>query len=464
MDTEDLHLVEMLANLAEANEEEKIVDNDSVLGSQYSTYSNQIKEDNEDDDVEDLNITSLDLDSLSSWNSVFEGPSQSSVSEMENKNAEGNKEAAGTVENNTEDALLNFPQYDGSTDLLLNNEKELSRKSDTTEISKDKSPRKELLNKIITSSRLNFTNIQKRSDFLQKVIGFEFNLNEGIKRKICEILYERYSSRFIAFNAELFSNNAHNCMVNVKLRQNQTREFKSKRRKATQAFKPNSRCPRSKNMLDICKFDHQDLDVYDLEGIELVLSSGDYTNLKHIVNESCSNRISCGDSRSVDLKVPALDGNTIDSSSDSELDQDLTIDRQEKRICVYKSCRKSKKSEDNVVNASLKKRRLELDDPELESPHKRRNTNSLQDESHYTPTKSRTVRSPRSLSGKYTPLDVRVLSPKTDRNGSSGNDPGSSKTYSASTCTTPRRASRQLRMNLLREKVSGLSPDVKQGK
>ncbi|XP_076686257.1 DNA polymerase zeta catalytic subunit isoform X1 [Andrena cerasifolii] len=462
LDTEDLHLVEMLANLAEANLEEKIVDNDSVLGSQCSTYSNEVKEDNEDDDVEDLNITSLDLDSLSSWNSVSKGPSQSSVSEMENKYAECNKETAGTVENNTEDALLNFPQYDGSTDLLLNNGKEFSRKSDTTEISKEKSLCKELLNKNIISSQLNFTNILKRSDFLQKVIGFEFILNEGIKRKIYEILYERYSSKFIAFNAELFSKNAHNCIVNVKLRQNQTREFKSKRRKATQAFKQNSLYPRSKNMLNTCKLDHKDLDVYDLEGIELALSSGDYTNLKHIVNESCSNRISCGDSLSVELKVPALDGNTIESSSDSELDQDLTIDRQERRICVYKSCTKSKKNEENVVNVSLKKRRLEFDHPELESPHKRRNTNSLQDESDYTPTKSRTVRSPRSLSGKYTPLDVRILSPKADRNASLGNDPGSSRTYSASPCTTPSRASRQLRMNLLREKVFGLSPDVKQ--
>ncbi|KZC10783.1 DNA polymerase zeta catalytic subunit, partial [Dufourea novaeangliae] len=108
LDTDDMQLVEMLVNLAESNEDDIIVDDDSVLASQYSALSNEIKEDNEDEEIEDLNITSLDLDSLSSWNTVSKTASQSSTTEITN-----GKEKSAVLENDTEDiSLLNFPQFD----------------------------------------------------------------------------------------------------------------------------------------------------------------------------------------------------------------------------------------------------------------------------------------------------------------------------------------------------------------
>ncbi|KYM99710.1 DNA polymerase zeta catalytic subunit [Cyphomyrmex costatus] len=70
MDADDIQLVDMLANLAEENEITSNVDNDSVLGSQYSMFSERLKDDPEEEEVDDLNITSFDLD-LSSWESMY---------------------------------------------------------------------------------------------------------------------------------------------------------------------------------------------------------------------------------------------------------------------------------------------------------------------------------------------------------------------------------------------------------
>ncbi|KOC60944.1 DNA polymerase zeta catalytic subunit [Habropoda laboriosa] len=288
-DSEDMHLVEILAALAKENEEEIIVDNDSMLGSQFSTFSTQIKEDNEDDEIEDLNITSLDLNTFSSWNSVTNAASQSRISEIENKKSEDDKEKNYTLEHNVEDfSLIDVPQYDGP----------------------------------ITENSTN-------------LIG----------------------------------------------------------------------CAKS------------------------------HVTINNVLSK---------------LNVPSFDGNTVDSSSDSELDSDISINREEKRICIYKSCTKSK-SEENVVNISLKKRKLEFEESNLQSPHKRHNTNvvSLQDKSHHTPTKVKTPQSPRCLSKKYSPLNVKIISPKPDRDTENNGFCNSKSTYA-----TPKRNSQQLRMNLFREKIS----------
>lgn len=453
-----MHLVEILANLAEANEEESIVDNDSMLGSQYSTYDNEIKEDNEDDEVEDLNITSLDLGTLSSWNSISKDPSQSSTSEIENKNVENVKKMIDTAENNTEDtSLLNFPQYDGVNDLCLNGE--VVRKCYITERNKQK----KLRNKLNKKLQLMYNKNEVPNNFLQKGITFELNLHgtSNARRKLYQALCERYFIKITAFNINLFSN-INNCIKNIHLHKNQIREFKSKRRRVVEVVKQNA--SRSRNMLNVCNLDHRDLDVYDVDEIELTLSAVDYTDLKQTIRFSKSH--STINDPLMELKVPALDGNTVDSSSDSEIDQDITINREEKRICVYKSCTKSN-NDGKVINASFLKRKLQSQDTGFESPTKRRNVNSdsVQNESHYTPTKTRNVQSPKVR--KYSPLNVKILSPKADRNiegnGSSRRDPCSSTSDCTFVCTTPKRDNHRLRLNLLREKVSGLPSEKKQG-
>ncbi|XP_076234619.1 DNA polymerase zeta catalytic subunit [Calliopsis andreniformis] len=435
LDTEDMHLVEMLADLAEANEEENIVDNDSMLGSQYSIYSNQIKEDNEEEEVEDLNITSLDLDSLSSWNSAV--PSQSSTTEIENKNVENPVETVDTVEHNAETtSLLNFPQYDGQDDSCLNG-MEVSRKSTNITMVKKRKVCKGLEPKSI----------------MHLLHIFQSNLHKmsNVRKKLYQSLCEHYFLKFISKNF----------IVDIKFHRNQTREFKSKRRRVVRVTKQNVLYPG--NTLNIHKLDHKNLDVYDIDEIELTLSAADYRSLER---KSCFNETrSIVNTPLTDLNVPALDGNTVDSASDSELDQDVTINREEKRICIYKSCTKPK-NEENVVNASFTKRKRKCEDTDLESPYKRRNIDSdtAQNES-CTPTKARNQQSPRSL-GKYSPLNVIILSPKSDRNterNSLRDEPCSSKLDCSSMCTTPRRSKHQLRVNLLREKVLGSPSQTKQG-
>ncbi|XP_015432671.1 PREDICTED: DNA polymerase zeta catalytic subunit [Dufourea novaeangliae] len=370
MDTDDMQLVEMLVNLAESNEDDIIVDDDSVLASQYSALSNEIKEDNEDEEIEDLNITSLDLDSLSSWNTVSKTASQSSTTEITN-----GKEKSAVLENDTEDiSLLNFPQFDGSYDLFLENEKQLQRKPLIHTIEQQK---------------------------------------------------------------------------------------KSKRRKGMQAVKRDLFHTYSRNAFNAIDWNHQDLDVYDLDELDHALSFVDHSNSLYTTDYDESRFTSYN--LSMKPKIPAFDGNAVDSSSDSELDQDITIDREEKRICVYKSCGKSK-NEQNIVNVSFKKRKLEFEDTSLQSPQKHRHisSESSQSESHRTPTKVRGLQSPRSLSGRYSPLNVTVISPKAKINSvtkdSSRNEPCSSK----SLLDTPKRNRDHLRMNLLREKIRGLPSGMKQ--
>ncbi|XP_076754833.1 DNA polymerase zeta catalytic subunit [Xylocopa sonorina] len=359
LDSEDMHLVEILANLAEENEEDNIIDNDSILGSQFSILSKQIKEDDEDDDdddneAENLNITSLDLNSLSSWNSVTGPASQLSMPEIEIKGLDDCKQTDCETESNVEDipSSMDFPQYDGPCDLIIKTDK----------------------NYITKSKRTAQVNKQKFSFYRD---------------------------------------------------------------------------------INLCKLDHQDLDVYDTNEIAYSSKSSDYKKLKHVTENSFNpiikNKLYYTINDVLDkLNIPALDGNIDDSSSDSGLSQDFTIGKKEKRICVYKSCVKANNNE-NIINVSLKKRTLELDDSCLQSPHKRRNinTNSLQSESCRTPTKMKDEQCPRSSSKKYSPLNIKIMSPKTGKSIENISPSSSKLTYA-----TLKQNRQQLRMNLFREKIN----------
>ncbi|KAG5327593.1 REV3L polymerase, partial [Pseudoatta argentina] len=120
LDADDIQLVDMLADLAKKNEIASNVDDDSVLGSQYSMFNERIKDDPEEEEIEDLNITSFDLD-LSSWESVYNQRSSqhdNTVKVVDNKQNIGSADNSNVTEENDGDfTLVNFPQVDGVDDL-----------------------------------------------------------------------------------------------------------------------------------------------------------------------------------------------------------------------------------------------------------------------------------------------------------------------------------------------------------
>ncbi|XP_076277672.1 DNA polymerase zeta catalytic subunit isoform X2 [Lasioglossum baleicum] len=442
-DIDDVHLIEMLANLAKSSKEEVTVDNDSVLASQYSVLSDEIKEDNEDE-VEDLNITSLDLDDLSSWSTVSKTASQ--LSTIENENGNGNENKYGNnrstaLENDIEDVtLLNFPQCDGPNDLILENEIQLPIKSEKYE-------------NIISKPR-NLIKIQEYDDFYQKtVITFQLNPNDvsNIRKKMHQILLDHSISQSILFNSVLFDSDIHNFLVHIKLDKKHIRHCKNRKRKTIKIVGDDSLlhgC--STTALNIYEPDHQDLDVYDIDDTDHSSLLVEHSNLKQFNTIDHNETHLTIQNSLMKVKIPSFDGNTVDSSSDSDLDLDITTDRQEKRICIYKSGRKLK-NEENLINISLKKRKLKFEDSSLESPQKRR----------CTPIKVRGLESPRST-GKYSALDITIMSPKAkqylEKEDSWINKPCSSR----STFNTPKRNKDQLRMNLLRENISSLSSEAEQ--
>ena len=379
VDSEDMFLVEILADLRKENEEEKIIDNDSILGSQFSMPNNEIKEDNEDEEIEDLNITSLDLSSLSSWNSI--------ITESESKKTEDFKQ----TKYNVESASRDLPQYDGPSDLNLKSKKQLSRRHTKNKINKETKTCAKLDNLVLyfnnRSMILNeFINIQINFNFLQNQLMIPYGIVFDIKLPKYFIFYQKQTER----------------------------KCENKHRKMLQTTEKKLSYYR---YINIYKLDHQDLDVYDVDEIEHKLHN--YKHLKNSIDfENNLDRISYNKLYVINsvlnkLNIPALDGNA-NTSSDSETDQDITINKEEERVCVYNR---------------LKKRRLELEDPSLQSPHKRRNIIRNVSDEPYTPTKVKLMHSPCSISTKYSPLNIKIVSPKIDRNTKNIKSYNSKSTY-----------------------------------
>lgn len=123
VDADDIKLVEMLANLAEQNDVANNVDNDSVLGSQYSIFSEPAQNDpeEEEEEVEDLNITSLDLDSISSWELTHKRFNYRDNTTEHDKNNRVSLDDVNVIEESyIDDTLINLPQLDGVDDLYIN--------------------------------------------------------------------------------------------------------------------------------------------------------------------------------------------------------------------------------------------------------------------------------------------------------------------------------------------------------
>ncbi|XP_032687505.1 DNA polymerase zeta catalytic subunit isoform X2 [Odontomachus brunneus] len=126
LDADDIKLMEMLADLAEENDATSNVDNDSVLGSQYSILSNPAQNDpekEEEEEVEDLNITSLDLDSVSSWDFAHKRSNQHGdtvMAEHDENNRVSSDDVDVTEGNCADVTFINLPQLDGVDDLCIN--------------------------------------------------------------------------------------------------------------------------------------------------------------------------------------------------------------------------------------------------------------------------------------------------------------------------------------------------------
>lgn len=393
MDENDIQLVEMLAGLAEENEVRSNVDNDSVLGSQYSAFSEPARnldlEDLEEEEVEDLNITSLDLDNLSSWESVCKESDQRDnllEATLNEQNIESANDSHVSEENCKDVTLTDFSQFDGVDDLYENT---LEYERECVNCSS---------NEIDTPC----CTVTKETRCLKKDEG-RVARNKKIEEESCVARYQLQS-------------------------------------------------------------DHRDLDVYDVDEIE------EFETLE-LIDQCCNEKKCEPDLKSrvqgrnlkhykpskFSTKFPPLnvDGATVTDSSDSELEIDLTIDREEKRICTYTA--------QSVVTP--KKRKLYLNNDQ-ESPGKRTNTTVKTPRRRYN-SPAKTLRSPQ-LSGNYSPLDIIITSPKINRTPTSRCEVSPKRKQYVpmsdvpSTSTTPKRKAHPLRVSLLRDKRI-MNPNVDLG-
>lgn len=478
MDADDIQLVEMLADLAEENEIKSNVDNDSVLGSQYSISSQPVKNDDpEEEEIEDLNITSLDLDDLNSWESMQKGSNHGNMAEVINnkENTESN-DLNVTRESSRDVTLTNFPQFDGTDDLcgnMLNYERESANdfsninmmfKNDTTAhciavqcLSED--------NKYVASA----INIEKdyvmcnshKNLYLVDIIKYIANNSDRyLKKKLYNFLNRYYFHIFVktSKNLQILK---HLQIDGAIIRK--TFYLENIERKIVHNKKVEKELYVTRYQL---QSDHRDLDVYDIDEI------GTFGCLEHInqyyiadyEKDKCNyKRVSKSyiqqnifkinhklPNFSTKFMISNIDGATATDSSDSEPEVDVTIDKQEECICVFKS---GKNAPQNLVQITPKKRKLDFKAEDHESPSKRRNTVKTPKRKYNSP--SKVSRSPQ-LSGNYSPLDIVITSPKTSTSPiQQCNSP--KRKYipifdAPSTSTTPKRKTRSLRVNLLCEK------------
>ncbi|XP_035734954.1 DNA polymerase zeta catalytic subunit-like isoform X3 [Vespa mandarinia] len=120
LNEDDMDLVEILADLSENDEVKKIIDDDSILGSQYSEQDNKVLSDYEDDENEQLNFTNLDLTRLS----------QNLSNTLIEKSNKSNEEDIQT-EHDKNLSILTCPQLDGANDFLKSPKSKKRKRTNT---------------------------------------------------------------------------------------------------------------------------------------------------------------------------------------------------------------------------------------------------------------------------------------------------------------------------------------------
>ncbi|RLU15029.1 hypothetical protein DMN91_012916 [Ooceraea biroi] len=456
LDADDIQLVEMLANLAEENETTTNVDDDSVLGSQYSVFSEPAKNDPEEEEVEDLNITSLDLDSLSPWESVCKESNSIIVNKRNTESANSTNNIAEESENVT---LTDFPQFDGVDD---SDENILKYEKSSTSCLSENNSRKCCTAVLSANVERAVPVINKRKnhmcDFYKNLhlvdVIEHFNASNPNQYHLRKELYDFVNRCYFHIFIKSDKNLRDTLIKKIYYLKDKKRNIVKKKRRQ-----------------ELCityqlPLDHQDLDVYDVDEASGTTDDINQYNIKdheehkrNYVDAKLraqrralldSNYCSHQEIYSILPKftISSVDGAAgIDTdSSDSELESDITINRQEKRICVYKSAKR------DIPRATLegtpKKRKLDFETDE--SPGKRRNATARTPKRQYSsPGKGR-------LSGNYSPLNIIITSPKTSRSPlgkcESPKERHVAMSDAASTSTTPKRKTHLLRMSLLREK------------
>lgn len=464
-----MQLVEMLADLAEDNEIETNVDNDSILGSQYSTFSEVIENNQEEEEIEDLNITSLDLDSLSSWESVYKRTNQHG-NVIEAAHNEDNHESSDNV-NVTEQSckditLMDFAQFDGANDLYENvlecEEKVInySNNKDNTRCSNiihNQSKNIKFAVPVIRTAKnyikCNLHRNLRSTDFIEYIVN---NPNTYLKEQLYNFVNRCYFHIFIKTSKYLQVLNINSTNINT----NTVRKKRLLQNNKRRIIAYNEKMKRKLRMIQYQLLsDHQNLDVYDIDEVEssetfedinqyyisnyegnksiwrqdptLHFQHGGFFNNYHDLQQNRFNS-------SMKFILLSVDGAAATDSSDSEPDMDVTIDVEEKRICTYKSCEKN--APQSMAQCTPRKRMFDFND-DYKSSGKRRNIG--------------VSRSPKCSSRKYSPLNITITSPKTSKSPvrqyespkrihCTSNVP--------STSTTPKRKIYPLRMSVLREK------------
>jgi len=478
VDADDIQLVEMLANLAEENDIKSNVDDDSVLGSQYSVSSEPVKNDPEEEEIEDLNITSLDLDDLSTWESMHKGFNQNdnvmNVGEIINnqQTTDSVDDVNITEESSIDVTLGNFPQIDGIDNLYgnmfdyetetvnnLNNIRKISKNNTVAcctvvqYLSED--------NKyatIINTEKAYIMCNSHRNLYLVEIIEYIVNNPERyyLKKKLFNFLNRYYFHIFVKTSKNLQNSQIDNAVVR------RMYYLENIKRNVHKKIEKESCITRYQSCLD-----HRDLDVYDIDEIG-TFGCLEHINQHYITNYGKGKYDYKQDSKSciqqntflnINHKLPnfltkfiisSVDG--ANDSSDSEPEADITIDGQEECICVYKS---GKNASQNIIQITPKKRKFDLKDDDHESPNKQRNM-VVKTPKRKCNSPSKVPRSPQ-VSGNYSPLNITITSPKTSKSPVRQSNSPKRKQYvsisdAPSTSTTPKRKIRSLRVSLLSEK------------
>lgn len=470
MDADDIQLVDILADLAEENDIASNVDDDSVLGSQYSTLNEPIKNDPEEEEIEDLNITSLDLD-LSSWESMYNQKSnQHDNTVKDNKQNTESADDSNVTEENCEDVtLVNISQVDGVDDFyeILKYEKET-----TNSLSNKDNTAVQCLFKATENSKHNscVSIINAKKDCTTYILHrnvmdiVKYIVNNPSKRYLRKELYNfvnrYYFYIFLKTSKNLQSTiikHSHNDTSDVVrnacyLKNNESRIICNKK---PEEELYNARCQ--------LQLDHRDLDVYDIDEMESFESlernyitnyeedncekdSKFYVQKGVFLNSNISNH-----ELSMKFTISSVDGATATDSSDTESEADVTIDRQEERVCVYKSNKKNVLQ--SIVQITPKKRKRDFKEDDHESPSKRRNVAPKTPKRRYD-SPGKAPRSPQ-LSGNYSPLNIIITSPKSRSPIRQSERSPKRSQYTRTpdvSSTTPKHKIRPLRVSLLREK------------
>ncbi|XP_015179336.1 PREDICTED: DNA polymerase zeta catalytic subunit isoform X3 [Polistes dominula] len=120
LNEDDMNLVEMLADLSESDDVKRIVDDDSILGSQYSEQDNKVLYDCEEDESEQLNLTNLDLTILS------QNQPDNTIEKLQKSNEENMQ-----TDRDNNLSKFNFPQFDGANDFVAGPKSKKKRKTNT---------------------------------------------------------------------------------------------------------------------------------------------------------------------------------------------------------------------------------------------------------------------------------------------------------------------------------------------